>query len=83
MTTQEPVPEHPRNVDGVHETVPAELGQIEVGRTLGNDARQRLRADGFTDRQIDEWVQTYVAEVGGGSVDEFVAWIAALERGDA
>ncbi len=35
MTTQEPVPEHPRNVDGVHETVPAELGQIEGGRTLG------------------------------------------------
>ena len=49
MTTQEPVPEHPRNVDGVHETVPAELGQIEGGRTLGNDARERLRADGFTE----------------------------------
>lgn len=83
MTTQEPQPEHPHDVDGVHETVPAELGQIEAGRTLGNDARDRLRADGFTDQQIDEWAQTYVAEVGGGTVDEFVAWIVALERGNA
>jgi len=49
MSAQEPAPEHPRNVDGVHETAPAELAQIEVGRT----------------------------------VDEFVAWNAALERGDA
>ena len=77
MTTQEPVPEHPRNVDGVHETVPAELGQIEVGRTLGTDARERLRADGFTDRQIDEWAHTYVAEVGGGTVNDSSRGIAA------
>jgi hypothetical protein len=75
----EPTPEHPREV-GVHETVPAELGQIEGARILGNDARERLRADGFTDQQIDEWAETYVAEVGGGTVDEFVSWIAALEQ---
>ena len=59
---------------------PAELGQIEGARLLGNDARDRLRADGFTDQEIDEWAETYVAENGGGEVDEFVAWIGEQEH---
>jgi hypothetical protein len=74
----EPTPERPRDA-GVPEEVP-ELGNIEGARTLGNEARDRLHADGFTDTQIDQWAETYVAENGGGSVDEFVAWIAAQER---
>ena len=74
----EPIPERPRDA-GVPEEVP-ELGNIEGARTLGNEARDRLRADGFTDTQIDQWAETYVAENGGGSVDEFVAWITAQER---
>ena len=74
----EPTPERPRDA-GVPEEVP-DLGNIEGARTLGNEARDRLHADGFTDTQIDQWAETYVAEHGGGSVDEFVAWISSQER---
>jgi len=80
MSTNEPVPESPAQA-GITEEVPAELGQIEGARLLGNDARDRLRADGFTDQQIDEWAETYVAENGGGEVDEFVDWIRQQEAG--
>ncbi len=75
----EPEPAKPEDV-GVPEEVP-ELMQIEGARTLGNEARERLHADGFDDEQIDAWAETYIAEVGSGSVDEFVAWIAEEERG--
>jgi hypothetical protein len=75
----EPEPLNPEDV-GVTEEVP-ELMQIEGARTLGNDARKRLHADGFDDAQIDAWAETFIAEVSSGSVDEFVAWIARQERG--
>ncbi len=78
MADEEPIPESPEAA-GIEEEVPAELGQIEGARLLGTDARDRLRADGFTDQQIDEWAETYVAENGGGEVDEFVAWIREQE----
>jgi len=75
----EPEPTKPEDV-GVAEEVP-ELMQIEGARTLGNDARERLRADGFDDQQIDAWAETFIAEVSSGTVDQFVAWIARQERG--
>lgn len=75
----EPEPANPEDV-GVPEEIP-ELMQIEGARTLGNDARERLRADGFDDQQIDAWAETFIAEVGSGTVDEFVAWIAREEHG--
>ena len=74
----EPEPAKPEDV-GVAEETP-ELSQIEGARTLGNDARERLHADGFTDSQIDAWAETFIAEVSSGTVDEFVAWISAQER---
>jgi hypothetical protein len=75
----EPEPSKPEDV-GVPEEVP-ELMQIEGARTLGNDARERLHDDGFSDAQIDAWAETFIAEVSSGSVDEFVAWIALQEHG--
>jgi len=78
MPDPEPVPVKPEEV-GVAEEVP-ELTQIEGARTLGNDARQRLHADGFDDQQIDAWAETFIAEVGSGTVDQFVEWIARQER---
>jgi hypothetical protein len=77
MPDQEPIAESPEDA-GIAEETP-ELGQIEGARLLGNDARQRLRADGFTDAQIDAWAETFIAEVSSGTVDEFVRWIAASE----
>ena len=73
----EPTPETPAEAGVVEET--PELGNIEGARILGNDARQRLHADGFTDAQIDAWAETFIAEESSGSVDEFVAWIARQE----
>ena len=74
----EPTPESPSEA-GVEEEVP-ELAQIEGARILGNDARQRLHADGFDDAQIDAWAETFIAERSSGTVDEFVAWISEQER---
>jgi hypothetical protein len=74
----EPEPAKPEDV-GVAEEIP-ELSQIEGARTLGNEARERLHADGFDDAEIDAWAETFIAEVSSGTVDEFVAWIAAQER---
>ena len=71
----EPTPETPAEAGVVEET--PELSAIEGARILGNDARKRLHADGFTDAQIDAWAETFIAEESSGSVDQFVAWIAA------
>ena len=63
---------------GVPEEIP-ELGKIEGARTPRQRRPRRLHADGFDDAQIDEWAETFIAEVGSGTVDEFVAWIARRE----
>jgi hypothetical protein len=75
----EPIPESPTEA-GVPEEEPAELGQQESANLLANDARERLRADGFTDSQIIRWAETFIAENSAGSADEFVAWITAEEN---
>lgn len=72
-------PERPRDA-GVPEEVPESVTSIEGARTLGNEARERLRADGFTDDQIDQWALTFITEDDAGSVDDFIAWIARQER---
>jgi hypothetical protein len=72
-------PERPRDA-GVPEEVPEELGAIEGAFTLANEARERLRGDGFTDDQIDKWAESFITEVGAGEVDDFVDWIARMER---
>jgi hypothetical protein len=74
----EPEPTSPADV-GVPEEVP-DLPQIEGARLLGNDARERLHADGFDDAQIDEWAETFIAEVGSGTVEQFVDWIRRQEQ---
>jgi hypothetical protein len=74
----EPQPAKPEDF-GVAEEIP-DLMEIEGARTLGNDARERLHADGFDDAQIDAWAETFIAEIGSGTVDQFVAWIAEQER---
>ena len=75
---REPQPAKPEDF-GVPEEIP-DLMEIEGARTLGNDARERLHADGFDDAQIDAWAETFIAEIGSGTVDQFVAWIAEQER---
>ncbi len=72
------IPERPRDAN-VAEEVPDSTSAIEGARLLGNEARPRLRADGFTDRQIDEWAESFMTEVGSGEVDDLVAWISEQE----
>jgi hypothetical protein len=65
---------------GVAEAEP-ELTEVEPARLLANDARARLRADGFADTDIDAWAKTFVNDVGASAtVEEFIAWIARRER---
>lgn len=73
------VPERPRAA-GVPEEIPDDTSAIEGARILANEARPRLRADGLTDTQIDEWADAFIAEVGAGEVDDLIAWIAAREQ---
>ena len=72
MTTC-PIPDHPHDV-GV-EVVCPDLAQIEGAHLLANAARGFLRGCGFGDREILEWAETYIAEIGSGDVETFIAWI--------
>ena len=71
------VPQHPHEA-GVVEEVP-ELAQIEGAHLLANEARPFLTGCGFTDTQILHWAESYIAKMGSGDVDSFVAWIHERE----
>jgi hypothetical protein len=64
---------------GVEEKAP-ELAQMEGARKLADDARGRLRAEGFSDGQIDLWAETYIAEEGSGDLESFFAWVERQQR---
>jgi hypothetical protein len=57
------------------------IDEEEGARLLANEARHRLRADGFTDSEILAWAETYYATTADGrdegDVDGLVAFIAA------
>jgi hypothetical protein len=71
-------PEEPHEA-GVPEKV-ADASHEEGARILADQARDRLKDRGFSDRQIREWAETYIAEEGSGTVDGLVALIAQQER---
>jgi hypothetical protein len=68
-----PIPKHPRET-GVEEQCPG-LAQIEGAHLLANEARAFLRDCGFGDCEILEWAETYIAQIGSGSLETFIAWI--------
>lgn len=72
-------PEKPQEA-GVDDR-PPELAQIEGARLLATDAKARLRAEGFSDRQIQEWADAFVREVGAGDVEGFIDWVAEQQQG--
>jgi len=71
-------PEEPHEA-GVPERV-ADPSHEEGARILADEARERLKDRGFTEQQIREWAETYIAAEGSGSVDGLIAWIADQER---
>ena len=72
------IPEEPRDA-GVPERL-ADTAHEEGARTLANEARARLAADGFSDDQIRDWAETYIATEGSGDVERFVSWIGEQEH---
>ena len=71
-------PEEPHEA-GVPEKV-ADQSHEEGARILADEARDQLTARGFTDEQIREWAETYIAEEGSGSVEGLIDWIARREQ---
>ena len=71
-------PEEPHEA-GVPEKV-ADQSHEEGARILADEARDRLKERGFTDQQIREWAETYIADEGSGDVDSFITWIEEQER---
>ena len=71
-------PEEPHEA-GVPEKV-ADQSHEEGARILADEARDQLTARGFTDEQIREWAETYIADEGSGSVGGLIDWIARRER---
>jgi hypothetical protein len=61
--------------------VEPELPQVDVegARLLANEARGRLRADGFTDGEVNAWVRVYFEEGHEGDVDGLVRFIEAQQ----
>ncbi len=72
-----PVPHRPEDV-GVRHDIP-DFGHIEGTHLLANEARPFLRDCGFTDDEIIEWADAYIATVGSGDVESFIAWIHEQE----
>lgn len=56
------------------------IEEVEGARLLANEARARLRGDGFTDDEIDEWTDLYYTQPAGGrdegDVEGLIAFIA-------
>jgi len=74
----EPRPEPPADA-GVAEPEPT-IEEVEPVHLLANEAREALTTCGFDDEEIDGWSRAFIAERGGGTVDELLAWIADRER---
>ena len=72
------IPEHPHDA-GIAEETP-DLAQLEGAHLLANGARPYLSDCGFSERQILEWAETYIAREGSGDVDSFLAWIGDCEE---
>ncbi|MBV8161821.1 MAG: hypothetical protein JO265_12925 [Acidimicrobiia bacterium] len=73
-------PEEPHEA-GVPEKL-ADQSHEEGARILADEARDQLTGRGFTDEQIREWAETYIAEEGSGSVEGLVEWIGRREHGN-
>lgn len=75
----DPRPREPEEA-GVPKKTPDEM-QVEAAHLLANDAKGRLEPQGFSDDQIKQWADTFLAEGNvTADVDGFVAWIERREK---
>lgn len=77
----EPLAEGPRQAHVPLPDLP--ITKVEPAFELANEARDRLREDGFTDREVNAWSRAYFSVHHEGDVDDLVAWIQEQERLDA
>lgn len=73
----DPTPERPQDA-GVRKKTPDPM-DIEAAEILANKARDRLEGRGFTEDQVSQWAETFIAEQDSGDVDQFIAWIDARQ----
>lgn len=66
-------PEHPQEA-GLENRLP-DFSHIEGAELLANESRDLLHSQGFTDREIEEWAHTYIADEHSGDVTSFIKWI--------
>lgn len=74
MSHRDPIdPDRPRDDGLVEPELPQE--DVEPARLLANEARGRLRRDGFTDSQIEGWARCYFEEEAEGDVEGLIRFI--------
>lgn len=71
-------PEPPESEARREPELPTE--DVEDARLLANEARARLRAEGFDDDEIDAWARVYFERGHEGSVEGLVAFIRAEQE---
>jgi hypothetical protein len=57
-----------------------QAAEVESARLLANDARQTLRAAGFSDEDIDRLADDFIAEDRGEETGGFIAWAHRVRR---
>jgi hypothetical protein len=60
--------------------VAVDIEEVEPAHILANDAREGMRAMGFTDDAIDAWAREFVGRAGAGDVADLRRWIRSEER---
>ena len=53
----------------------AEFSRTEGAHVLASQARGQLEPKGFSEQQILDWAEAFVAEEEGGDVEAFLAWV--------
>ena len=58
-----------------HHTFPQpEAAEVESARLLANDAKEALKREGLSEREIRRLADEYIALDEGEGVPEFIAW---------
>ncbi|MDX1658248.1 MAG: hypothetical protein R3343_05460 [Nitriliruptorales bacterium] len=53
----------------------AEFSRTEGAHVLASQARESLEGEGFSEQQILDWAEAFVAEEEGGDVEAFLSWV--------
>lgn len=54
-----------------------DAAEVESARTLANQARERLKPEGFDDATIDRLAESYAGSHGADDLEDFIDWALA------